>query len=529
MSETHSYRTHRSELKLGPDEADYLTGLAGCSRWAFNWALARQEIILKHSQNADCLMTPECLKRQLTLETEKPGNEWLKAAPRDVLDNALDNLTRAYTLYLSQCRQNSSKGYVRNPPKHKRRGHSSVSYTLTRLRVEETPDDRGNRRLVLISTDGHRYRLHERNLLPAGHGRIVKAIVKRIHGSWTISIQLCETVDVPKPTGDSTGIDLGFHLTAATSEGNLYESRNLSAGQQRRLNARRAKLKTMTPGSNNYRKLEAKIDLLLNRRRRIQENWHHQISSEILGRHLPPELRPAEVVVDFLNFTQIANRGHKKVVMRDNLYQLHLKLRIKAEWLGIKFTVADKWFPSSKACHRCGYVRSRLTEADRVYICPRCGFRVDRDMNAALNLRDYQRDWETQLWERNGAWMNHYWKVVKPQVETQLAEIRRRYPWLYRRHRHHYDSQVDPELRLMAKASCQSKLTPQLTDYILNGTEMSPSTASADTSPESTTAPIAPLGRGNRNVVQSDTRVVDGWTDEDWDRNDFSDESDRKQ
>ena len=64
------------------------------------------------------------------------------------------------------------------------------------------------------------------------------------------------------------------------------------------------------------------------------------------------------------------------------------KLRRKAEIIGIEFRIADRFYPSSKTCHACGHVHSGLKLKDRVYVCPACGFTEDRDLNAALNLRD---------------------------------------------------------------------------------------------------------------------------------------------
>lgn len=61
-------------------------------------------------------------------------------------------------------------------------------------------------------------------------------------------------------------------------------------------------------------------------------------------------------------------------------------LSYKANWYGRKLVQIDKWFPSSKTCSYCGNIKSNLKLEDRVYNCPHCGLKIDRDYNASLNI-----------------------------------------------------------------------------------------------------------------------------------------------
>ncbi len=59
-----------------------------------------------------------------------------------------------------------------------------------------------------------------------------------------------------------------------------------------------------------------------------------------------------------------------------------------------KFVTADKFYPSSKTCSKCGNIKEDLTLKDRTYVCPHCGSVIDRDLNASINLMNYGK---TQL------------------------------------------------------------------------------------------------------------------------------------
>ena len=81
------------------------------------------------------------------------------------------------------------------------------------------------------------------------------------------------------------------------------------------------------------------------------------------------------------------NRHLSKTVASQKFYEFRIKLKSKCDDNGIELRVADRWYPSSKLCHRCGCIKKDLKLSDRIYRCG-CGYIEDRDFNAALNLRD---------------------------------------------------------------------------------------------------------------------------------------------
>jgi putative transposase len=66
-----------------------------------------------------------------------------------------------------------------------------------------------------------------------------------------------------------------------------------------------------------------------------------------------------------------------------------LKLQYKAEWFGKNVFEINQWLPSSKTCNICGYKHPNLTENIREWLCPDCKTSHDRDINAAINIKNF--------------------------------------------------------------------------------------------------------------------------------------------
>lgn len=82
------------------------------------------------------------------------------------------------------------------------------------------------------------------------------------------------------------------------------------------------------------------------------------------------------------------NKHLSKAIQEQNLYEFKRQIKYKCEIYGIEFVEADKWYPSSKTCSCCGAIKKDLKLKDRTYVCP-CGFKLDRDLNASINLANY--------------------------------------------------------------------------------------------------------------------------------------------
>jgi len=85
----------------------------------------------------------------------------------------------------------------------------------------------------------------------------------------------------------------------------------------------------------------------------------------------------------------IKNRHLSKAIAQQGLYDFKRQLQYKCKFYGIEFIEADKWYPSSKTCSKCGHIKNKLSLSERTYICEECGAVIDRDFNASINLSKY--------------------------------------------------------------------------------------------------------------------------------------------
>ena len=101
------------------------------------------------------------------------------------------------------------------------------------------------------------------------------------------------------------------------------------------------------------------------------------------------DLHPEFIAVEDLSvMSMVSDKRFAKFVSEEMFYEFRLGLFRKCKEEGIEFRVINKWIPSSKMCHECGFVRKKLSPDEREYVCPSCGVVVNRDYNASLNIRD---------------------------------------------------------------------------------------------------------------------------------------------
>lgn len=133
----------------------------------------------------------------------------------------------------------------------------------------------------------------------------------------------------------------------------------------------------------NYEKQKLKVQKLYQRLSNIRTDYINKCISEIV------KAKPSYITIEDLNVSgMMKNRHLAKAVQQQKFYKFRNKLTAKCKEYNIELRVVDRLYPSSKTCHNCGCIEHDLKLSERVYECPECGFKIDRDLNAALNLRD---------------------------------------------------------------------------------------------------------------------------------------------
>ena len=135
--------------------------------------------------------------------------------------------------------------------------------------------------------------------------------------------------------------------------------------------------------TNNVIKKEKLLLRVSHRLTDIRNNYLHQTTTEIVNR------KPRFICIEDLNVSGMMKNKHlSKAVQNQGFYAFHRQLEYKCKDKGIRLVVADRFYPSSKLCSYCGNIKKDLKLSDRIYKCE-CGNVIDRDYQAALNLKSY--------------------------------------------------------------------------------------------------------------------------------------------
>ena len=136
--------------------------------------------------------------------------------------------------------------------------------------------------------------------------------------------------------------------------------------------------------TSNIIKSEKELRKICIRLSNIRNDYLHKTTTEIIKRE------PSYIILENLNVRgMMKNRHLSKTVQEQKFYEFRKQMEYKASWNSIEVVFADRFYPSSKMCSCCGNINKDLKLKDRVYICSECGFIMDRDFNASLNIKNY--------------------------------------------------------------------------------------------------------------------------------------------
>ncbi len=214
-------------------------------------------------------------------------------------------------------------------------------------------------------------------------GIICKVVISKQGHRWFASVTVETSVDEPDPRGKPVvGVDVGIKHLAVTSEGQYFENPKALRRYERKLKRLQRQLSRKVKGSRNWYKLKNKISKLHYRIVCIRNEAHHKATTAIVK-------GASRIGIESLNVAgMLKNHKLAKALSDASLSGFLEMLRYKAEAAAVKVVEADRFYPSSKTCSACGVVDSDLSLSDRTYNCSACGHTQDRDLNAAINLRN---------------------------------------------------------------------------------------------------------------------------------------------
>lgn len=239
-----------------------------------------------------------------------------------------------------------------------------------------------------FSIKGNRIRLEKIGLVKMVIDRKIPEGSKIL--SCTISMNCCnqyfvsiavDTVIQPKSrTGKSVGVDLGLKSFATLSDGMVIDNIRFFRDKQSEIAKIQRHLSRKTKGSNRYRKNKTKIAILHNKVANMRNNFLHNITTYLVDNY-------DVICIEDLNVSgMLSNHKLAKAISDTSFYQFRTMLEYKCKWYGKELSIIDRFYPSSKTCSNCGWKKDDLALSDRIFECENCGIKIDRDLNAAINI-----------------------------------------------------------------------------------------------------------------------------------------------
>ena len=374
------------KVRLRPNNTQ-LTKLfqyAGCARFAYNWAIAREQE--NYSQGNKFLSDCD-LRREFTQLKKCEDYKWLNTISNNVPKQAIKDACNAYiNFFKQQSKYPKFKSKKRSKQSFFQDGFK-IRFTDTHVKVEGFPmsKKRNKQRLNWI-------KLCEKGKIPTNCKYMnPRFTYDGLYWYVSVSIEVDDKLNISSNEG--VGIDLGLKDLAICSDGNTYQNINKTQRvkklekQKRRLQRSVSRKYNMNKKGESYKKTsniikrEKELLKLTRRLTNIRRNYLHQTTSEIIKR------KPSFICIEDLNVSgMMKNRHLSKAVQQQSFYEFRRQIEYKSAWNHIPVIIADRFFPSSKLCSCCGMIKKDLKLSDRIYKCE-CGNTINRDFQASLNLK----------------------------------------------------------------------------------------------------------------------------------------------
>ena len=316
-----------------------------------------------------------------------PEHSWIWEVSSKAVKRSIMNADSAFRRFFKE-----KKGYPNFKKKHGR----PVSMYFPR-NGPTAKDVEVQRHRIKVPTLGW-VRLKEYGYIPVGYPSSITITYKA--GRYYASVLYEMDDPVPAPcTAEGLGVDVGLKTFATVSDGTVYENVNRSKNvkrarrrlkrEQRRFSRKLKKRKKVKPAAgttSNLDRQRVKVQRTYHRLECIRKDFVNKTVNEMV------KAKPSYITVEDLCVSgMLKNRHLSRTVSESLFYTFRTTLVRKCRESGIKVRLADRFYPSSKRCSSCGAMRRDLKLSDRVYRCPVCGLEIDRDLNAALNLKDCTR------------------------------------------------------------------------------------------------------------------------------------------
>ncbi len=357
------FKAYKYRIYPTKDQIQIIENHFGCCRYIYNWGI-EQRINYYNVNNKTLSYSKQC--GQLTqLKKEK---EWLCEVNSQSLQQALKNLDSAYSKFFKE-----HTGF----PKFKSKRNLSQSFSV--------PQN------YIINIIKNTISLPKIGIIKTKIHRPLQGITKSITvsktstGKYHASVLVDNRKDYPEKQSfceeNTIGIDLGVTHFAILSSGDKIDNPSFLKKSIERLKILHKRMERKQKGSKNRKKAIYKLAKLYEKIKNQRNDFQHKLSFRLIREN-------QAIAVESLNVNgMVKNHRLAQAISDASWHSFTIKLEYKALWYGKTILKVDRFEPSSKTCSNCGYQNTTLTLYDRQWICPVCNTLHDRDINAAINIK----------------------------------------------------------------------------------------------------------------------------------------------
>ena len=426
-------------IRLIPTEEQEILFRKSCgvARWSFNYCLSRKQEIYnnwKEDNFKDRNISEGDIRKEITQLKKLEEYNWLKEVGSNTIKQAVKDADEAYQRFFSG---------LSKYPKFKSKHKSKMSfYTNYENCIRKDNNLIQCEKLGVIKTSEKIPELKEFKLVEKFNKKTKEIEIKKVEcyysnprisydgRFWHLSFSY-EKSDlnnfnekVIELTNNSLGIDLGLKdLVIVSNQDNSFSKKFKNINKSRKIKLLEKKLKreqrklsrkllmniesyenfsviSKKDGKEylsrkpiykrelqkcaNIQKVKYEISLIYKKLSDICDNYIHQITSEIV------KTKPFQIVMENLNISGLMKNKHlSKSIQNAKWYEIRRQIEYKCKRLGINFVLANRFYSSSKTCSSCGNIKRDLKLKDRIYNCDSCSATIDRDINASINLANY--------------------------------------------------------------------------------------------------------------------------------------------
>lgn len=372
------------KIRIYPDDVQkvFISKQLGCCRKIYNLLLNYKKN--EWEQNHKFIGLKE-LGKYLTDLKKQDEYSYLNIVHSKVLQQSMQDLNTAFNNFFNGLKKNQHVGYPRFKSKHDNKQSCRFPSDIFNRKNYICNKIKGNRITLIKQLSNIHFKCSKKDEKYLNKNqRFIHSVtlIKSNTDKYFLSILIDYQLVKYEQLDTVIGLDLGIKDFIVDSNGNRFENKHFYKNKERRIKFLNKCLSRKQKGSKNRNKARIKLAKVHEKIVNQRNNYLHQITSKLVNEN-------QVICIEDLNVKgMIQNHKLSKLIQELSLYEFRRQLEYKCRFYGRQLIIINRFYPSSKTCHYCGYINKNLKLNDREWLCPKCNQIIDRDYNAALNILD---------------------------------------------------------------------------------------------------------------------------------------------